>query len=121
MVAVTDDGGARRLWTVLDAAPGDIRNCLVALSADESLLPSLFQHRFEGDGDCAATTSGTCSPRHVRDWDFAGCTRARATCRDPVASSVDDGEYILVVALEDGHAFGEINISRADARIRRVS
>jgi uncharacterized cofD-like protein len=48
VVTVTDDGGSsgrlRRDFHVLP--PGDIRNCLVALSADEALLGHLFQYRF---------------------------------------------------------------------------
>ena len=31
--------------------PGDIRNCLAALSNDEQLLTQLFQYRFSGTGD----------------------------------------------------------------------
>src|SRR5438034_10924752 len=49
VVTVTDDGGSsgrlRREFDVLP--PGDIRNCLVALSEDEALLSRLFQYRFE--------------------------------------------------------------------------
>src|SRR5579862_8853798 len=49
VVTVTDDGGSsgrlRREFDVLP--PGDIRNCLVALSEDEALLSRLFQHRFQ--------------------------------------------------------------------------
>ncbi len=48
VVTVTDDGGSsgrlRRGFHLLP--PGDIRNCLVALSADEALLSRLFQYRF---------------------------------------------------------------------------
>jgi len=48
VVTVTDDGGSsgrlRRDFDVLP--PGDIRNCMVALSEDEALLSRLFQHRF---------------------------------------------------------------------------
>jgi len=48
IVTVTDDGGSsgrlRRDYRVLP--PGDIRNCLVALSDDEALLGHLFQYRF---------------------------------------------------------------------------
>src|SRR5688572_18880246 len=48
MVTVTDDGGSsgrlRREFDVLP--PGDIRNCMVALSEDSALLSRLFQHRF---------------------------------------------------------------------------
>lgn len=49
IVTVTDDGGSsgrlRREFDVLP--PGDIRNCMVALSEDSALLSRLFQHRFE--------------------------------------------------------------------------
>ena len=53
VVTVTDDGGSsgrlRREFDVLP--PGDIRNCMVALSEDEGLLSKLFQYRFsEGRG-----------------------------------------------------------------------
>lgn len=48
IVTVTDDGGSsgrlRRDFDILP--PGDIRNCMVALSEDEALLARLFQHRF---------------------------------------------------------------------------
>jgi len=51
VVAVTDDGGSsgdlRRSLGILP--PGDIRNCLAALSNDEALLTQLFQYRFSGD------------------------------------------------------------------------
>src|SRR6476659_375035 len=49
IVTVTDDGGSsgrlRRDFDVLP--PGDIRNCMVALSEDEGLLSRLFQYRFQ--------------------------------------------------------------------------
>ena len=53
IITVADDGGSsgilRRELGVLP--PGDFRNCLVALSEDESLLAELFQYRFdEGSG-----------------------------------------------------------------------
>jgi uncharacterized cofD-like protein len=50
IVTVTDDGGSsgrlRREFDVLP--PGDIRNCMVALSEDSALLSRLFQYRFTG-------------------------------------------------------------------------
>jgi uncharacterized cofD-like protein len=48
IVTVTDDGGSSgRLRRELDVLPpGDIRNCMVALSADENLIGRLFQYRF---------------------------------------------------------------------------
>jgi uncharacterized cofD-like protein len=52
IVAVSDNGGSSgRLRTGFDMpAVGDLRNCLVALSGNGSLLKGLFQHRFsKGD------------------------------------------------------------------------
>ncbi len=50
VVSVADDGGSsgelRRSLGILP--PGDIRNCLAALSKDEDLLTQLFQYRFSG-------------------------------------------------------------------------
>ncbi len=53
IVTVADDGGSSgRLRQEFDMLPpGDIRNCLVALADDETLMGKLFQFRFkEGEG-----------------------------------------------------------------------
>jgi uncharacterized cofD-like protein len=53
VVTVSDDGGSSgRLRKDLNILPpGDIRNCIVALSEDEALLSKLFRHRFkQGSG-----------------------------------------------------------------------
>lgn len=49
IVTLTDDGGSSgRLRRDLEMPPpGDVRNCLVALAEDESLMGRLFQHRFD--------------------------------------------------------------------------
>ena len=48
VVTVSDDGGSsgrlRKEFNMLP--PGDVRNCIVALSEDEALLSKLFQRRF---------------------------------------------------------------------------
>jgi uncharacterized cofD-like protein len=50
---VTDDGGSsgrlRKGFNMLP--PGDLRNCMVALSEEEDLLAQLFRHRFRSGGD----------------------------------------------------------------------
>src|ERR1039458_801551 len=50
VVTVTDDGGSsgrlRKGFNMLP--PGDLRNCMVALSEDEDMLAQLFAHRFRG-------------------------------------------------------------------------
>jgi len=53
IVTVADDGGSsgrlRRQFGLL--APGDIRNCLVALADTEPLMRDLFQFRFGGEAE----------------------------------------------------------------------
>ncbi len=60
VVAVSDDGGSSgRLRDELNILPpGDIRNCMVALSEDSHMLSKLFQHRFEGDGELGGHSFG---------------------------------------------------------------
>jgi uncharacterized cofD-like protein len=50
IVTVTDDGGSSgRLRKELGVPPpGDIRNCMIALSDEEELLAKLFRYRFSG-------------------------------------------------------------------------
>ena len=52
VVTVTDDGGSsgrlRREFGMLP--PGDIRNCIVALSEDDALMSKLFKYRFPASG-----------------------------------------------------------------------
>jgi len=60
IVTVADDGGSsgrlRQSFGILP--PGDIRNCLAALSDDEGLLTQLFQYRFSGAPELAGHSFG---------------------------------------------------------------
>ena len=60
IISVADDGGSsgrlRRELGVLP--PGDFRNCLVALSEEESLLAELFQYRFDQGNGLAGHSFG---------------------------------------------------------------
>ncbi len=60
IVAVSDDGGSSgRLRAELQMLPpGDIRNCMVALSEDSHLLSKLFKHRFRGEGELGGHSFG---------------------------------------------------------------
>ncbi|MGH9898978.1 MAG: gluconeogenesis factor YvcK family protein [Pyrinomonadaceae bacterium] len=60
IVTVTDDGGSSgRLREELQILPpGDIRNCMVALSEDSTLLSRLFRHRFSGAGSLGGHSFG---------------------------------------------------------------
>src|SRR5258708_19939417 len=60
VVTVSDDGGSsgrlRRELNILP--PGDIRNCLVAVSEDENLISRLFQYRFSSPADLEGHSFG---------------------------------------------------------------
>lgn len=53
IVTVTDDGGSSGVLqqTLGVLPPGDIRNCLVALADEETLMTELLQHRFDNAGE----------------------------------------------------------------------
>jgi uncharacterized cofD-like protein len=60
IVTVSDSGGStgvlRRDFNM--PAMGDIRKCLVSLAGDDSVLTSLYQHRFENPGNFAGHSVG---------------------------------------------------------------
>lgn len=60
IVTVSDDGGSSgRLREELQMLPpGDIRNCMIALSEDSTLLSRLFRYRFRGDGELGGHSFG---------------------------------------------------------------
>ena len=60
VVTVSDDGGSSgRLRDELGGIPpGDLRNCLGALTREESVLSDLLNYRFKGDGSLAGHSLG---------------------------------------------------------------
>ncbi|MBN8580619.1 MAG: YvcK family protein [Anaerolineae bacterium] len=60
VVTVADDGGSsgklRESYGILP--PGDIRNCLAALSNDETMMTQLFQYRFSGSNELEGHSFG---------------------------------------------------------------
>jgi uncharacterized cofD-like protein len=60
VVTVSDDGGSSgRLRDELGVIPpGDLRNCLSALTREESVLSDLLNYRFKGDGSLAGHSLG---------------------------------------------------------------
>ncbi|MEP6896019.1 MAG: gluconeogenesis factor YvcK family protein, partial [Chloroflexota bacterium] len=60
VVTVADDGGSsgrlRESFGILP--PGDIRNCLAALSNDERMITQLFQYRFSSAGELEGHSFG---------------------------------------------------------------
>jgi uncharacterized cofD-like protein len=127
VVTVSDDGGSsgrlRKEFNMLP--PGDVRNCIVALSEDEALLSRLFQHRFQkgsgleghsfGNLFLAALTSIT--------GDFAEAVRlsseillTRGHIYPATMSSVE-----LEALMEDGtRVRGETQITASKGKIREL-
>jgi 2-phospho-L-lactate transferase/gluconeogenesis factor (CofD/UPF0052 family) len=60
IVSVSDDGGSS--GKLIDEfgvlPPGDIRNCLVALSDEAQVMTKLFEYRFDGNGSLAGHSVG---------------------------------------------------------------
>lgn len=128
LVTVTDDGGSSgRLRDAFQMLPpGDIRNCLVALSEDESLLSSLFQHRFESGGDLAGHNFGNLflTALTAVTGDFSEAVRAAShvlAIRGRIFPSTNES-VSLVAELENGERVsGETNISKSTTPIGSVS
>lgn len=128
VVTVTDDGGSsgrlRREYSILP--PGDIRNCMVALSPDEALLARLFQYRFPGSrrglgghsfGNLFLTALTHITgdfPEAVRLSSNVLATRGRifpSTAKNVMLkATLDDGKVVL----------GETRISHSRRRIRHI-
>jgi uncharacterized cofD-like protein len=127
VVTVTDDGGSsgrlRREYRVLP--PGDIRNCMVALSKDEQLLGRLFQYRFPAGRGLAGHSFGNLFLTALTNvtGDFPEAVRVSAqvlAIRGRIFPATAQN-VTLEAELEDGTIVaGETNISRSQVRIRRV-
>jgi len=127
MVTVTDDGGSsgrlRREYSVLP--PGDIRNCLVALSKDEALLSRLFQYRFPGARALGGHSFGnlflTALTRVTGDFPEAVRVSSQVLATRGRIFPSTAQNVTLEAELESGRRVrGETRISRSRSRIRRV-
>ncbi len=127
VVTVTDDGGSsgrlRREYRILP--PGDIRNCLVALSQDEALLGRLFQYRFHAGRGLRGHSFGNLfltALSHVTG-DFAEAVRLSGqvlAIRGRIFPSTAQN-VTLEAVMENGRVVaGETQIARSNQRIRRV-
>jgi len=127
LVTVTDDGGSSgRLRDELHIlAPGDIRNCLVALSAEESLLSSLFRYRFQTDGDLEGHSFGNLFLAALTGvtGDFYEAVRAAShvlAIRGRIFPSTTTPVSLVAETEDEKLLRGEMRISHSCAPIRRV-
>jgi uncharacterized cofD-like protein len=124
LVTVTDDGGSSgRLRIGFNMLPpGDLRNCMVALSEEEDLIAQLFRHRFRSGGDMEGHNFGNLFVAALTEitGDFGQAiqlaskilaTRGRiypvTTANATLVASMDDGSLVR----------GETNITASHRRI----
>src|SRR6185437_1939414 len=127
IVTVTDDGGSsgrlRREFDVLP--PGDIRNCMVALSEDGALLSKLFQYRFKAGHGLKGHSFGNLFLTALTDiiGDFPDAVRHSAEVLN-IAGRIypsTAANVSLEAVLDDGRVVrGGSRISKSRRRIRRI-
>jgi uncharacterized cofD-like protein len=127
IVTVTDDGGSsgrlRRDFDVLP--PGDIRNCMVALSEDEALLSRLFQYRFQAGHGLKGHSFGNLFLTAMTSivGDFPDAVRKSSEVLN-IAGRIfpsTAADVSLEAVLADGRVvIGESRISRSKKPIREV-
>jgi uncharacterized cofD-like protein len=127
VVTVSDDGGSsgrlRREFDVLP--PGDIRNCMVALSEDSALLSRLFQYRFESGRGLKGHSFGNLFLMALTQvmGDFPDAVRTSSEVLK-IAGRIYPAtttNIALEATLADGaKVVGETRISRSSTRIRSI-
>jgi len=127
VVTVTDDGGSsgrlRRDFDVLP--PGDIRNCMVALSEDSALLSRMFQYRFQSGRGLKGHSFGNLfltALTHVMG-DFPEAVRASSEVlkiAGRIYPSTAANVALEATLVNGAKVVGETNISRSRHRIQRV-
>ena len=127
IVTVSDDGGSSgRLREELQMLPpGDIRNCMIALSEDSSLLSRLFRYRFRGQGELGGHSFGNLFLAALTEvtGDFTEAVRLSS---EVLASKghifpATISDVRLVAELDDGSVVrGETQITASRVPIRRL-
>ena len=132
VVTVADDGGSsgriRESFGILP--PGDIRNCLAALSNDEQMLTQLFQYRFSGAGNLDGHSFGNLFITALADitGSFEGAVaesgRVLSVSGRVLPSTLHDVRLVADMQLPDSvnqvRVEGESRIPKMAGRVRHV-
>lgn len=124
LVTVSDDGGSSgRLRRELGMLPpGDVRNCLVAVSEDENLISKLFQFRFSSSGDLEGHNFGNLflAALTAMTGDFAVAVKQASeilATRGHILPATS-ANVQLEATMDDGsRVLGETNINASQRRI----
>jgi uncharacterized cofD-like protein len=127
VVTVTDDGGSsgrlRREYAVLP--PGDIRNCMVALSQDEALIGRLFQYRFDAGRGLRGHSFGNLFLTALSNvtGDFAEAVRVSGkvlAIRGRIFPTTVENVSLKAVMTDGTTVSGETRIAHSGKRIRKL-
>jgi uncharacterized cofD-like protein len=124
IVTVSDDGGSSgRLRKELNLpAPGDVRNCIVALSEEEALLSRLFRYRFPSGEGVGGHSFGNLflSAMTAISGDFNQAIEHSSTIlatRGHIYPATTSNAQLYAI-MDDGSVVrGETNITASDRRI----
>lgn len=127
VVTVTDDGGSsgrlRRDFDILP--PGDIRNCMAALSEDTDLLSQLFQYRFASGRGLKGHSFGNLflTALHQITGDFADAVKLSSeilAIRGRIFPATSSDVRLEATLEDDSTIRGESNISKSRQAIRSI-
>jgi uncharacterized cofD-like protein len=132
VVTVADDGGSsgrlRESFGILP--PGDIRNCLAALSNDEQMLTQLFRYRFSGQGELDGHSFGNLFITALADitGSFEGAIaesgKVLSVSGRVLPSTLHDVKLVadmqLPSVLNQVRVLGESSIPKVAGRVRRL-
>lgn len=128
IVATSDDGGSSgKLRAQFNMVPpGDIRNCLAALSNNHALIADLFQYRFGGgdglNGHALGNLVLTALADVMNDFPRAVEIAARVVGACGTVLPATSEVVTLIAEFEDGRVLsGETAIASAGGRIARVA
>ncbi len=128
VVATSDDGGSSgRLRAEFNVIPpGDIRNCLAALSDNQSQIADIFQYRFDAgeglNGHSIGNLVLTALADVTNDFSQAVEIASRVIGARGVVLPATSELVTLVAEFDDGRVLsGETAISRARGRISRLA
>jgi uncharacterized cofD-like protein len=124
IVTVSDDGGSSgRLRRELNMLPpGDIRNCLVAVSEDENLLSKLFQYRFSSSGDLEGHSFGNLflAALTAMTGDFGVAVKKASeilATRGHILPATSANVALEAIMDDGSHVVGETKITASEQRI----
>jgi uncharacterized cofD-like protein len=124
IVTVSDDGGSSgRLRKELNIPPpGDIRNCIVALSEEEAMLSRLFRYRFEAGAGLEGHSFGNLflSAMTAITGDFSQAVKdssAILATRGHIYPATTSNAQLYAIMDDGSFVRGETNITASHRRI----